>query len=82
MSKRLQVLFDDQEFEELCAVATSEGMTVSAWVRRALRYVRQSAASGNVEDKLAAIRSAADHSFPAGEVSEMLDEIERGYLGA
>lgn len=82
MSKRLQVLLDDAELDELRAVADSEGMTVSAWVRQALLHVRRSRSTGNVEDRLAAIRTAADHSFPTGDVADMLDEIERGYLGA
>jgi len=36
MTKRLQVLFDDEEYAALQAAATSRGMTVAEWVRQAL----------------------------------------------
>jgi hypothetical protein len=79
MSKRLQVLLDEREFEELQHQAREEQMTVAEWVRRSLRAARRQSASGDVRRKLAAIRAAAGHSFPVGDVEEMLAEIERGY---
>jgi hypothetical protein len=32
------------------------------------------------EKKLKAIRAAVRHQFPAGDIQQMLAEIERGYL--
>lgn len=79
MSKRLQVVLHDDEFQELREVAHSQGMTLSEWVRHALRKARTGRPAGDRARKLAAVRAAAKHSFPAGEIDEMLEEIERGY---
>ncbi|MFP5346100.1 MAG: antitoxin [Actinomycetes bacterium] len=80
MSARLQVVLDDSEFDEIRAIAASEGTTVSEWVRRSLREARRSTAAGKVDTKLAAVRAAAQHSFPAPDIEQMLREVERGYL--
>lgn len=78
MSKRLQVLLDDAEFRRLRRRARRRGTTVAALVRDALRTLDGEAAVGNLEKKLAAIRAAVRHQFPAGDIEEMLAEIERG----
>lgn len=80
MSTRLQVVLDDSEFDEIRAIAASEGTTVSEWVRRSLREARRATAAGEVDTKLAAVRAAAQHSFPAPDIEQMLSEVERGYL--
>lgn len=80
MSKRLQVVLDDEELEQIRAAAERRGMTMSEWVRQVLRRARRSDAGGDVERKLAAVRSAVQHSFPTGDIDQMLAEIERGYL--
>jgi hypothetical protein len=79
MSKRLQVVVDDAEFDELQEVARREGMTTSEWVRRALRRARRDRTSGNPARKLAAIQAATRHSFPTGDIDQMVAEIEQGY---
>lgn len=79
MSKRLQVLFDEAELRALREVADRQGMPVSEWVRRALREARRREPRGDLESKLRAVRAAARHQFPTGEIDEMLAEIERGY---
>jgi hypothetical protein len=53
---------------------------VSAWVRQCLRTLRRQAPSGDPEKKLRVIREAARFSYPAPEIDQMLEEIERGYL--
>jgi ribosomal 50S subunit-associated protein YjgA (DUF615 family) len=80
MSKRLQVLLDDAELRELQEVARLEGVSVSEWVRRALRDARRREPSGDVERKLQALRKAMRYEFPAPDIDEMLAETERGYL--
>lgn len=80
MSKRLQVLFDEDEFAELRAVAERHGLTVSDWVRQAIRTAGRREAAGDPSRKLAAVRAAMRHSFPTGDVEQMLEETERGYL--
>ncbi len=80
MSKRLQVLLDERELAELGQLAERQGMTVSEWVRQAIRAARRRESDGDVARKLAAIRKAAEYSFPAPDIDEMLAETERGYL--
>ena len=80
MSKRLQVILKDEEMRELRRVAKGKRMTVSEWVRQALRSARRREPGRDAWKKLDAVRSAARHGFPAGDVEQMLAEIERGYL--
>ena len=79
MTKRLQVLFEDDELRELQRLARQHRMTTAEWVRRSLRATRDAESGADVGQKLAAVRSAAAHSFPTADVEAMLDEIERGY---
>jgi predicted ATPase len=80
MSKRLQVLLDDTEMGEIRATARRRHMTVAEWVRQALREAREREPRKDPRRKLEAIRAAAAHSFPTGDVEQMLAEIEQGYL--
>lgn len=79
MSKRLQVIMQDSEFEELRRTADRHGTTVSDWVRQALRGAGKQQASGDVEQRLAAVRASMRHSYPSGDIEDILQEIERGY---
>ncbi len=81
MSKRLQVVLDEDEMEQIQRLADEERMTVSEWVRQSLRAARRQRGSGDLGRKLEAIRLAARHSFPTADVGQMLAEVERGYLG-
>lgn len=83
MSKRLQVIFDDAEYRELQRAARRAHMTVSAWVRQSLRDLRRREPLGDPAKKLAVVREAARHRYPipAPGIEQMLEEIERGYLG-
>ena len=80
MSKRLQVLLDERELRQIRKLAHEEHVPLSEWVRRALRAAARGRPSAPARKKLAAIRAAAEHRFPSGEIAEMLAEIERGYL--
>ena len=82
MSTRLQVVIDDEELDEIRRVARRHGLTVSEWVRQTLRQARRATSGGSVERKLAAIRAAARHEFPTGDIDEVLGDIEQGYLGS
>lgn len=79
MSKRLQVLLEEEELEAIRALAAREGLTVSEWVRGALRRARREDTAGDPASKLAAVRAAARHGFPTADIEEMLAEIEQGY---
>lgn len=71
---------DEAEIEEIRRTAEGEEMTVSEWVRQALREARRGRPTRDHGHKLAALRTAAEHSFPTADVGEMLAEIERGYV--
>lgn len=81
MSMRLQVVLSGDELEEIREAATAQGMTVSEWVRRALRRARRQVALGDPARRLAAVRAATRHEFPTADIETMLQQIERGYLG-
>ena len=75
MPKRLQVLFDEEEYREIQGAARRERMTVSEWVRQALREARRGRAEA-VDAKLRAIADASRHRFPTADIYTMLKEIE------
>ncbi len=79
MSKRLQVILSDKEYEELSSVSASEGVTVSEWVRGALRKMNRDRSLLGVDGKLDAVRAAVHHQYPSGDIETMLAEIEAGY---
>ncbi len=79
MSKRLQVLVPDDELEVFRAAARAEHLTLSDWVRQALRDVAAERSTAKPDERIEAIRRAATHAFPAPDVEQMLAEIEAGY---
>ena len=79
MSKRLQVLLDEEELQDLREAARRDGVPVSEWVRRALREARRRRPQGDVDRKLQALRTAMQYEFPAPDIDQMLAEIEQGY---
>ena len=79
MSKRLQVLLDDAEFRGLQRIAQKQGMTVSDWVRQAIRAARRQEPIYDAARKLTAVREATRHAYHAPPIEQMLAEIESGY---
>ena len=82
MSKRLQVVVGDADFERYRSTAQAQGVNISEWVRQALRVAERERSSGDVEAKLAAIRKAVSHRTGGREVDidMMLAETEAGRL--
>ena len=80
MTKRLQVLLDDPEYEALQLAAAARNLSIAEWVRQALVAARRRESSGDVDRKLAAIRAAVRHAGPTGQIDRMTGEVERGYL--
>ena len=78
MTKRLQVLVNDDEYRELQRVAREDRMTVAEWVRQALRSARLGRRRA-ADAKLRAVAEAARHEFPTADIEDMLGEIEAGY---
>jgi hypothetical protein len=81
MSKRLQVILQDPEYREIQRAARSRRMSIAEWVRQALALARREEPTANMSKKLEAVRYAARSEYPAGDVDQMLAEIETGYLG-
>ena len=79
MSKRLQVLLDEQELQNVREAARQDGVTVSEWVRRALREARRRQPQGDIDRKLQVIRRAMQYNGPTADIDQMLAEIEQGY---
>ena len=80
MSKRLQVIIDEEEMRAIQDIAKRYNTTVAEWVRQTLRTARRQEPRVDAERKLKVIRAAVRHKFPSGDIQQMLAEIERGYL--
>ena len=81
MTQRLQVLLEEDEFDEIRAYAARERMTVAEWVRQVLRAARHHATVAEPARKLAVVReAAARYDFPTADVDTLNAEIARGYL--
>jgi predicted 2-oxoglutarate/Fe(II)-dependent dioxygenase YbiX len=80
MSKRLQVILDDEEMEVIAALARERKMTVSGWVRATLREARARHPVVGSDRKIQVVRAAAEHAFPTADMDRVLAEIESGYL--
>ena len=80
MSKRLQVVVGDADLERYTRTADAAGVSLSEWVRQALRVAERERAIGAVEDKLAVVRRAVAHETGGREVDveTMLAETEGG----
>jgi hypothetical protein len=81
VTKRLQVLLDDNELAEIQRLARRRRMTVAAWVRESLRAARAAEPGPTTAAKLEALHRATSWSLPVGDIDELLAEIERGYQG-
>ena len=79
MTKRLQVLLDDEELRQIQRLAKGRRMTTAAWVRESLRSSVEAETRVDLEAKLAAIKRATRHAFPTGDIDTVLADIERGY---
>jgi hypothetical protein len=62
-------------------LAKSRQMTVSTFVRDAIRAAQRLVPGSRPEHKIAAVREAARQSYPTADPEQMLAEIERGYIG-
>lgn len=79
MSKRLQVLLDEEEMRAIGRLARARKLTVAEWVRGALRSAQREEPASAPERRLALIRAASRHRFPTTDIEQMVAEIERGY---
>jgi hypothetical protein len=75
------VLLEDAELREIQRTARAKRMTTAEWVRQSLRAARQEGVGSDPYSKLEAVRKAMTHSFPTGDIAQLLAEIEGGYTG-
>ena len=78
MSRTIQIPFDETELSEIREMAERKHLTITEWIRAAVRSVcpyKPRAA----QRKLEAVTSASRHSFPTADIDQMLAEIEQGY---
>jgi hypothetical protein len=78
MSKRLQVLMSDSEYDRLRTAAERERVSVGEWVRRVVRRSAEETDVRPTDAKLAAIRRALDGEFPIADIDQMNREIMEG----
>jgi hypothetical protein len=76
VTKRLEVRIDDCELREIQRVAGERGMSTSEWVRSSLYAALPARAELRMQAKLKAVENAMRYSFPAGDIDQMLAEIE------
>ncbi len=76
----MQVLFDPPEYRQIARIAKARGLTVSEWVRQALREAASAEPVIDRGRKLAAIRVGAACAFPTADIDTMLADIERGQV--
>jgi predicted 2-oxoglutarate/Fe(II)-dependent dioxygenase YbiX len=79
MSKRLQVILDDEEMKAIATLARKQKVTVSSWVRATLREARIRHPLISGDRKIQVVRAATRHAFPTSDLDRMLAEIESGY---
>jgi hypothetical protein len=79
VAKRLQVIVRDPEYREIQRMARARHMSIAEWVRQALELARRREPLGDAGKKLDAIRAAARHDYPSGDIDTMLAEVESGY---
>jgi methylmalonyl-CoA mutase N-terminal domain/subunit len=81
MSKRLQVLIDEDELKEIRRIARARHLTTAQWVRQALAAARRQEPNREAAKKLEVIRASSRLSYPTAEIEEVLAQVEKGYLG-
>lgn len=78
MSKRLQILLPEKEFNELRKVCKKHAVTVAEWVRASIRTSLESSRPIPVEQRIETLLKFAENRGPTGEIDEILSAIEKG----
>ena len=78
VAKRIQIRVQDSEYREIQAAANARDLSITEWMRQAL--VMKAREQKEIQRKLRAVRVAAKHESPTGDIETMLAEIEQGYL--
>jgi Ribbon-helix-helix protein, copG family len=79
MSKRLQVLIPEEEFERVSALAARHNVTVSELVRECLKKASSASKSDlSSSEKLTRILNYSKLNGPTGDIEQLLAEIDAG----
>lgn len=78
MSKRLQVVLSDEDFDALERAARERRQPISGLVRESLRRTLADPVDRTGDERLAAFLRFARFNGPSGDIEQMLAEIERG----
>lgn len=76
MSKRLQIILPDDEYQAVAQAARRQGKPVARVVRESIR--RMLSEEGEIEQRIAAVLNFARSAGPTGDIDQILAEIERG----
>jgi hypothetical protein len=76
MPKTLQITLNNSEYLSLSRAACERHVSMAELVREALGLSQTRPGQKSVRQKLEAIRAAAKHSYPTGDIREMLAEID------
>jgi hypothetical protein len=68
----------ESELRALQRLAKRNGVPLSEWVCSTLRAASRAESTADPAKRLAAVRAAARHAFPAPDIAQMLAEIEAG----
>lgn len=79
MSKRLQVMIDEEDLKEIRCLADQQRISVAEWVRRALQAAKNTQPKASKQRKLESVRTALQYEFPSADIDQMIGEIESGY---
>ena len=79
MARRLRVILRDTEYREIQSAERARHMSIAEWVRHALGLALRRERSTTMWKKLEAVREAARHNFPTGDMESILAEIDGGY---
>jgi hypothetical protein len=79
MSKRLQVVLSDDEYDAVADAAQRQRKPVAHIVRDSLRRtLAEEKAAMDPQARIAAVLRFARFSGPTGDIDQILEEIERG----
>ncbi len=78
MSRRLQVVMSDEEYQAVAKAATRRGIPIAELVRDSLRRTLPDDDVPPAEERIAAILQFARFAGPTGDIDQILSEIEAG----
>jgi hypothetical protein len=78
MSKRLQILVPESEYQHILRTAKKRKKSVSELTREGLRLILEIEGEMSPQERLAKVMSFSRYSAPTADITEMLAQIEAG----